>query len=85
VSKRWIVKGHGRIGLYKRQLHRRVPAAWGLRRDPGTAADHHRRLLAHAVGTQLHHRGHAHQTARVGKGETTAYIVIIMHVTVLIY
>lgn len=73
VPKRWIVTWPGRVGLHKRQLHRRIPATRGLHRDPGTAADHHRRLLANAVGTQLYHRGHAHQTARVGKGETNTY------------
>lgn len=76
VPEWWIVTGPGRVGLYKCQLHRRIPAARSLCRYSGTASDHHRRLLAHAVGAQLHHRGHAHQTARVGKGETNTYLFI---------
>lgn len=44
-------------------------AAEGLHRDAGAAGRNHGRLLAHAVGEQLYHRGDADQAAGDGPGE----------------
>lgn len=46
-----------------------LQAAEGVYRDAGAAGGDHGGLLADAVGTQLHHRGDADQTARDGTGE----------------
>lgn len=43
--------------------------AESLHRHAGPPGRDHRGLLEDAVGTQLHHRGHAHQTKGDGPGK----------------
>lgn len=44
-------------------------AAESVHRQPGTPRRDHRGLLENAVGAQLHHHCHAHQTTRDGPGK----------------
>lgn len=50
-----------------------VQTAESLHRHAGPPGRDHRGLLEDAVGTQLHHRGHAHQATRDGPGKITPH------------
>ena len=47
-----------------------LPLQEGIRGHAGSSGRDDGGLLAHAVGTQLHHHCHAHQTTRNGQGRS---------------